>query len=218
MTTRRRIEDNPRMPGQTSKSLASDRPQRWDFWIDRGGTFTDVVGRDAGRHAAPRTSCCRRIPRPIATPPCRASATCSGLQTGEPIPPGRDRRGEDGHDGRHQCAAGAQGRAHAARHHQGLPRRAAHRLPGAAEDLRQADRQARDALRARGRGRRARARRRHGRARARSRRRCAPSSKRAKADGIKAVAIVFMHAYRYPDARAARSRRSRARWASRRSR
>ena len=30
-------------------------------------------------------------------------------------------------------------------------------------------------------------------------RRCAPSSKRAKADGIKAIAIVFMHAYRYPE-------------------
>src|SRR5215470_924546 len=21
-------------------------PNRWDFWIDRGGTFTDVIGRD----------------------------------------------------------------------------------------------------------------------------------------------------------------------------
>ena len=28
---------------------------------------------------------------------------------------------------------------------------------------------------------------------------CAPSLRRAKADGIKAVAIVFMHAYRYPE-------------------
>jgi 5-oxoprolinase (ATP-hydrolysing) len=22
------------------------KPKRWDFWIDRGGTFTDVIGRD----------------------------------------------------------------------------------------------------------------------------------------------------------------------------
>src|SRR5579863_2389385 len=22
------------------------RPRRWDFWVDRGGTFTDVIGRD----------------------------------------------------------------------------------------------------------------------------------------------------------------------------
>ncbi|TCP59926.1 5-oxoprolinase (ATP-hydrolysing) [Rhodovulum bhavnagarense] len=28
----------------------NDAPGRWDFWIDRGGTFTDVIGRDpAGR-------------------------------------------------------------------------------------------------------------------------------------------------------------------------
>ena len=26
---------------------------KWDFWIDRGGTFTDIVGRDptGGLHA-----------------------------------------------------------------------------------------------------------------------------------------------------------------------
>ena len=23
-----------------------DKPGAWDFWIDRGGTFTDVIGRD----------------------------------------------------------------------------------------------------------------------------------------------------------------------------
>ena len=22
-----------------------NQPQSWDFWIDRGGTFTDIVGR-----------------------------------------------------------------------------------------------------------------------------------------------------------------------------
>jgi 5-oxoprolinase (ATP-hydrolysing) len=25
---------------------ANGQAGRWDFWIDRGGTFTDVVGRD----------------------------------------------------------------------------------------------------------------------------------------------------------------------------
>jgi hypothetical protein len=29
------------------------RPGGWDFWIDRGGTFTDVIGRD------PRGGCIR---------------------------------------------------------------------------------------------------------------------------------------------------------------
>lgn len=27
---------------------------RWEFWIDRGGTFTDVVGRDPGGHLVTR--------------------------------------------------------------------------------------------------------------------------------------------------------------------
>ena len=49
---------------------------KWDFWIDRGGTFTDVIGRDP-KAACIRASCCRKIPKPIATPPSRASATCS---------------------------------------------------------------------------------------------------------------------------------------------
>ena len=113
-------------------------------------------------------------------------------------PAGPRRRGEDGHHGRHQCAARAQGRPHAAADHQGLPRRAQDRLPGAAEDFRPPHHQAGHAVRARRRGRRARARRRHGRARARSRRGAA-DLEAAKADGIDAVAIVFMHAYRYPE-------------------
>ena len=26
--------------------MVMDGNGRWDFWVDRGGTFTDVVGRD----------------------------------------------------------------------------------------------------------------------------------------------------------------------------
>ena len=74
-----------------------------------------------------------------------------------------------------------------------------------------------DALRAGGRGRRARARRRHGRERARPRGGARRARSARSPDGIKAVAIVFMHAYRYPEHERA-SRRSRARSAFRRSR
>ncbi|MGN6466967.1 MAG: hydantoinase/oxoprolinase N-terminal domain-containing protein, partial [Rhizobiaceae bacterium] len=28
--------------------------ERWDFWIDRGGTFTDVIGRDPEGGLHPR--------------------------------------------------------------------------------------------------------------------------------------------------------------------
>ena len=32
--------------GVTGRGVRRKWPQRWDFWIDRGGTFTDVIGRD----------------------------------------------------------------------------------------------------------------------------------------------------------------------------
>ena len=110
---------------------------RWDFWIDRGGTFTDVIGRrpdgtlvahkllsenpEAYRDAAVAG-------HPPSARPCARRAD----------PGGAHRRREDGHHGRHQRAARAQGRAHAAADHQRLSRRAAHRLPGAAENFRAA--------------------------------------------------------------------------------
>ena len=91
--------------------------ERWQFWIDRGGTFTDIVARAPGRRARHAQAA---VGEPGALPRRRgrrASATCSASRAGEPMPAARDRRGEDGHDGRHQRAARAQGRAHAAGHH-----------------------------------------------------------------------------------------------------
>ena len=110
---------------------------RWDFWIDRGGTFTDVVGRQPdGQLVAHKLL--SENPEAYGDAAVQGIRDLLGLTPGEPIPAGRDRRGEDGHHGRDQCAAGAQGRAHAARHHQGFSRRAQDRLSGAAENLRQA--------------------------------------------------------------------------------
>ena len=129
-------------------------------------------------------------------------------------PQRRNRRRQDGHHRRHQRAARAPRRAHAAGDDQGFSRRARDRLSGAPENLRPQHRQAGAALCRRRRDRRARARRRNGRGRAGSRRPCAPSSRAPRRQGFDAVAIVFMHAYRYPRARAAGRRRSRARSAS----
>src|SRR6478752_2951729 len=61
---------------------------QWDFWIDRGGTFTDVIGRDGeGRlHARKLLS---------ENPQAYRDAAVAGirdlldLRAGEPIPPGR---------------------------------------------------------------------------------------------------------------------------------
>ena len=127
-------------------------PSRWQFWIDRGGTFTDVVGRapdGVAAHAQAAVGEPRAVPRrrgrghPAAARPGGGRADHAG--------PGRVR--EDGHHGGHQRAAGAQGRPHAARHQPRLRRRAAHRLPGPAQAVRAPHRAARTALRTRARGR-----------------------------------------------------------------
>lgn len=59
----------------------------WDFWIDRGGTFTDVIGRDpAGAlHARKLLSENPRVYKDAAVQGIRELL---GLETGAPIPPG----------------------------------------------------------------------------------------------------------------------------------
>ena len=167
-----------------------DRPRRH---LHRRG------GARAGRHA-------HRAQAAVGEPGAYRDAAVQGIRdllglaSRRANPAGPRRRGEDGHHGRHQCAAGAQGRPHAAGHHQGFPRRARDRLPGAAEDLRQAHHQARDAVSS---------------AWSRSTSACAPTARsssapdlaalrsragaRASPTASRAVAIVFMHAYRYPE-------------------
>ena len=61
---------------------------RWDFWIDRGGTFTDVDRPRCRKASCMPASCCRKIPRPTATPRCRASATCWACGRASRFPPG----------------------------------------------------------------------------------------------------------------------------------
>ena len=155
-----------------------DQAGTWDFWIDRGGTFTDVIGRrpDGTLVAHKLLS---ENPEAYRDAAVQGIRDLLGIEPGEPSRRAHRRR-EDGHHGRDQRAARTQGRAHAAAHHPGFPRRLAHRLPGAAEDLCPPHHQARDALRARGRGGRARARRRHRGARARPRRRAGGARPRAR--------------------------------------
>ena len=60
----------------------------WDFWIDRGGTFTDVVGRrpDGTLVAHKLLS---ENPEAYADAAVQGIRDLLGLKTGEPIPPGR---------------------------------------------------------------------------------------------------------------------------------
>ncbi len=81
---------------------------RWEFWIDRGGTFTDVIGRapDQSLHTLKLLSenaahyddaAVEGIRRLLKTRACAIDhAAAGGLR-------------ENGHHGRHQCAVGTQG-------------------------------------------------------------------------------------------------------------
>jgi 5-oxoprolinase (ATP-hydrolysing) len=59
----------------------------WDFWIDRGGTFTDVVARrpDGGLIAKKLLS---ENPGAYRDAAVQGIRDCLGLAKGAPIPPG----------------------------------------------------------------------------------------------------------------------------------
>ena len=61
--------------------------KRWDFWIDRGGTFTDIVGRkpDGSLVAHKLLS---ENPEAYADAAVHGIRDLLGLKSGEPIPPG----------------------------------------------------------------------------------------------------------------------------------
>ena len=150
----------------------SERPimhSGWQFWIDRGGTFTDVVGR------APDGSI--RIHKLLSENPeqyrdaaIQGIRDLLGLAQGRAAARRRDRGGQDGHHGRHQRAARAQGHAHRARDHPRPRRRACASATRTGPTSSPATSSCRSSsTRARDRDRGAAARRRHGRAAARPR-------------------------------------------------
>ena len=118
---------------------------RWDFWIDRGGTFTDVIGRDpTGKlHARKLLSENPGAYRDAAVQGIRDHL---GLKAGEPIPAGLVGEVRMGTTVATNALLERKGDRTLLVTTQGFPRRAAHRLPGAARHLRQGDHQARAAL------------------------------------------------------------------------
>ena len=172
------------------------KPKRWDFWIDRGGTFTDVIGRDpeGGLHARKLLS----ETRPIATPRCRACATTCGLRPAQPIPAGAIGDVKMGTTVATNALLERKGEPTLLRHDARVPRRAGDRLTGAARrsspaasssPSRSTPTSWRSTSACWPTGRRAGA----GLGRGR-----ASDSSASKAQGFDALAIVFMHAYRYP--------------------
>ncbi|MBZ9918281.1 hydantoinase B/oxoprolinase family protein [Mesorhizobium sp. BR1-1-12] len=61
--------------------------QKWDFWIDRGGTFTDVIGRDPEGGLHPRKLLSEN-PEAYVDAAIQGIRDLLGLRPGEPIPAG----------------------------------------------------------------------------------------------------------------------------------
>ena len=70
------------------QAKAPSQSKAWDFWIDRGGTFTDVVGRRPdGTLAAHKLL--SENPEAYRDAAVQGIRDLLGLAKGEPIPPGR---------------------------------------------------------------------------------------------------------------------------------
>ncbi|MEA2974854.1 MAG: hypothetical protein QOF19_374, partial [Alphaproteobacteria bacterium] len=68
--------------------MIATKSAQWDFWIDRGGTFTDVIGRRPdGTLAAHKLL--SENPEAYADAAVQGIRDLLGLKTGEPIPAGR---------------------------------------------------------------------------------------------------------------------------------
>ena len=73
------------MKAKTARAVRRKASGAWDFWIDRGGTFTDVIGRD------PRAAACDKL---LSESPAYEDAAVEairrllGLAAGAPIPDG----------------------------------------------------------------------------------------------------------------------------------
>src|SRR3954468_18544888 len=169
----------------------------WDFWIDRGGTFTDVVGRrpDGTLTAHKLLS---ENPEAYRDAAVQGIRDLLGLASGEPIPPGRigavkmgttvatnallERKGErtlllTTKGFRDALRIGYQARPKIFAKHIIKPEMLFERVAEVDERVR-ADGTIERELNLDG---------------------VRPELERAMAGGIKAVAIVFMHAYRYPE-------------------
>ncbi len=109
---------------------------RWQFWIDRGGTFTDIVARRPDGAIATHKLLSENPGRYRDAAIAGIRELLVAVRGLRPSRWSRSKRGEDGHHRRHQRAPRAQGRGHGALHHARLSRPAAHRLPESPAHLR----------------------------------------------------------------------------------
>ena len=115
--------------------MSAAAPPRWQFWIDRGGTFTDIVG-SAPTARWRRRSCCPRTRSSIATPPSPASAACSDSRRRRRSLPPRSSAVKMGTTVATNALLERKGEPTLLVIDARLSRRAAHRLPGPAAAVR----------------------------------------------------------------------------------
>ncbi len=105
---------SPKLTKAENKIMASDTTSgnantgKWDFWIDRGGTFTDIVGRDpeGGLHPHKLLS---ENPEAYKDAAVQGIRDLLGVKKGEPVPSQLIDTRENGDNRCHQRPAGAQG-------------------------------------------------------------------------------------------------------------
>ncbi|MCO6388051.1 hydantoinase B/oxoprolinase family protein [Aliihoeflea sp. 40Bstr573] len=68
--------------------MQGEKSGRWDFWIDRGGTFTDVIGRDPDGNLHPRKLLSEN-PEAYRDAAIQGIRDLIGIEKGAPIPAGR---------------------------------------------------------------------------------------------------------------------------------
>ncbi|RWK24443.1 MAG: 5-oxoprolinase [Mesorhizobium sp.] len=170
---------------------------RWDFWIDRGGTFTDIIGRDPQGRLYPRKLLSEN-PEAYADAAIQGIRDLLGLKTGAAIPADRigdikmgttvatnallERKGDRvllliTKGFRDALRIAYQARPDIFAKQIILPEQVYERVIEIDERVR-ADGRVERLLDIAA---------------------CRPAIEQAKADGIDAVAIVFMHAWKYPD-------------------
>ena len=170
---------------------------RWQFWIDRGGTFTDIVARDPiGRLSTAKLL--SENPGRYRDAAVAGIRACLGLPPGAPIPPGTIEAVKMGTTVATNALLERARRAGAAAGEPRPRRPAPHRRPGPAAPLRPPCTAAGPAARAGGRDRRSRGRGRCGDRAARRGGRPRRAAARRTRLGIRAVAVVLMHAWTQP--------------------
>src|SRR5712691_8346553 len=78
----------PMMGGDTDRAQGTWDLGTWDFWIDRGGTFTDVVGRK-GDGTLVAHKLLSENPEAYRDAAVQGIRDLLGLKPGEPVPSGR---------------------------------------------------------------------------------------------------------------------------------